>query len=1744
MGLTSGPSLLLLLLIHLPLALGTPMYSMITPNVLRLESEETVVLEAHDANGDVPVTVTVHDFPGKKLVLSSEKTVLTPATSHMGSVTIRIPANKEFKSEKGHNKFVTVQATFGAQVVEKVVLVSLQSGYLFIQTDKTIYTPGSTVLCRIFTVNHKLLPVGRTVVVNIENPDGIPVKQDSLSSQNQFGILPLSWDIPELVNMGQWKIRAYYENSPQQVFSTEFEVKEYVLPSFEVIVEPTEKFYYIYNQKGLEVTITARFLYGKKVEGTAFVIFGIQDGEQRISLPESLKRIQIEDGSGDAVLSRKVLLDGVQNPRPEDLVGKSLYVSVTVILHSGSDMVQAERSGIPIVTSPYQIHFTKTPKYFKPGMPFDLMVFVTNPDGSPAYRVPVAVQGEDAVQSLTQGDGVAKLSINTHPSQKPLSITVRTKKRELSEAEQATRTMEAQPYSTVGNSNNYLHLSVPRAELRPGETLNVNFLLRMDRAQEAKIRYYTYLIMNKGKLLKVGRQVREPGQDLVVLPLSITTDFIPSFRLVAYYTLIGANGQREVVADSVWVDVKDSCVGSLVVKSGQSEDRQPLPGQQMTLKIEGDHGARVGLVAVDKGVFVLNKKNKLTQSKIWDVVEKADIGCTPGSGKDYAGVFSDAGLTFASSSGQQTAQRAELQCPQPAARRRRSVQLAEKRMDKVGQYPKELRKCCEHGMRENPMRFSCQRRTRYITLDEACKKAFLDCCNYITELRRQHARASHLGLARSNLDEDIIAEENIVSRSEFPESWLWKIEELKEAPKNGISTKLMNIFLKDSITTWEILAVSLSDKKGICVADPFEVTVMQDFFIDLRLPYSVVRNEQVEIRAVLYNYRQNQELKVRVELLHNPAFCSLATAKRRHQQTVTIPPKSSLSVPYVIVPLKTGQQEVEVKAAVYHFFISDGVRKSLKVVVSAWGAHKPLSFREGSWSSVSERHRWLYLLPPYPTSLNPGRFPFTLPASAPYLLLTHPGPAFWIQPRPTPNSADPRTATQPCRLPSPQSHPPSTLLSLTPSTWLVGRLESFLPHPRLGHLPGLSDVLFPPAAGTPVAQMTEDAIDAERLKHLIVTPSGCGEQNMITMTPTVIAVHYLDETEQWEKFGPEKRQGALELIKKGYTQQLAFRQPSSAFAAFLNRAPSTWLTAYVVKVFSLAVNLIAIDSQVLCGAVKWLILEKQKPDGVFQEDAPVIHQEMTGGFRNTNEKDMALTAFVLISLQEAKEICEEQVNSLPGSITKAGDFLEANYMNLQRSYTVAIAAYALAQMGRLKGPLLNKFLTTAKDKNRWEEPGQQLYNVEATSYALLALLQLKDFDFVPPVVRWLNEQRYYGGGYGSTQATFMVFQALAQYQKDVPDHKELNLDVSLQLPSRSSKITHRIHWESASLLRSEETKENEGFTVTAEGKGQGTLSVVTMYHAKAKGQLTCNKFDLKVTIKPAPETEKRPQDAKNTMILEICTRYRGDQDATMSILDISMMTGFVPDTDDLKQLANGVDRYISKYELDKAFSDRNTLIIYLDKVSHSEDDCIAFKVHQYFNVELIQPGAVKVYAYYNLAESCTRFYHPEKEDGKLNKLCRDELCRCAEENCFIQKLDDKVTLEERLDKACEPGVDYVYKTRLVKSQLSNDFDEYIMAIEQIIKSGSDEVQVGQQRTFISPIKCREALKLEERKHYLMWGLSSDFWGEKPNLSYIIGKDTWVEHWPEEDECQDEENQKQCQDLGTFTENMVVFGCPN
>lgn len=46
---------------------------------------------------------------------------------------------------------------------------------------------------------------------------------------------------------------------------------------------------------------------------------------------------------------------------------------------------------------------------------------------------------------------------------------------------------------------------------------------------------------------------------LVSLTVPVTKNMMPSFRLIAYYH----PSHNEVVSDSVWVDVEDSCMGSV-----------------------------------------------------------------------------------------------------------------------------------------------------------------------------------------------------------------------------------------------------------------------------------------------------------------------------------------------------------------------------------------------------------------------------------------------------------------------------------------------------------------------------------------------------------------------------------------------------------------------------------------------------------------------------------------------------------------------------------------------------------------------------------------------------------------------------------------------------------------------------------------------------------------------------------------------------------------------------------------------------------------------------------------------------------------------------------------------------------------------------------------------------------------------------------------------------------------------------
>ncbi|XP_076135423.1 complement C3-like [Alosa pseudoharengus] len=1591
-----------------------PLYVLSAPSILRVNTPEKVFVEAQDyTGGDLDVKIMVMNYPKKNVMLTITTVTLNRANQYMVLADITIPNKGTFDDDESLNQYVYLQAQFPGHLLEKVVLVSFQSGYIFVQTDKTIYTPSSTVMYRVFSLNPALRPVESGISVEIMTPDGITISKEDIYPNG--GITSGQHNLPELVSFGTWKVVTRFVATPQRNFTADFEVNEYVLPSFEVSLTPGKAFFYVDDQD-MTVDIVARYLYGKEVTGVGFVAFGVSTNEnEKRSLAASLQRVEIRDGKGKAVLKKEHITKTF--PNITELVGSSLYVSVSVLTETGSEMVEAHKRGIPIVTSPYTIHFKRTPKYFKPGMPFDVSVLVTNPDNSPADKVDVEVTAAgQSVMGSTRSNGMAKTSINTQGGASHLPITVMTKDSDLTDAQQATAYMTALPYMTKGGSKNYLLIGVDAAELTIGDQLKVNLNLVGSPGVQND---FTYLILTKGQLVQ-AKKIKRQGQALVTLSLPVTKDMVPSFRIVAYYHV----GSTEVVSDSVWVDVKDTCMGTLKV-----EPSRPVavysPHNRISLTVTGDPGARVGLVAVDKGVYVLNNEHRLTQTKIWDVIEKYDTGCTAGSGKDSMGVFFDAGLVFQSSTAGGTESRQVPTCPKPAQRRHRAITIQDLHTTLRAQFT--VKSGDGAIMGEEPPRGSFS----LLSSARTCPKP----------AKRTHRAISiqdlHSSLGEADDDAYYTDSEDIVSRSQFPESCLWENEELPECPasnKHCTTTSKTKSFRRDSITSWHVTAISISKTHGICVSDPYEIIIMKDFFIDLKLPYSAVRNEQTEIKAILYSYN-DYEIKVRVELFETNDVCSVTTEKGWYRTTIEMDAMTSRAIPFVIIPMQLGKHTIEVKASVFNSILSDGVKKDLLVV------------SEGVRTEV----------PVKKVVLNPTE---------------HGGKQ-------------------------------------------VEEVQSQLPKKQVLGTPAH---IYVSVQADQISQTIEKAITGDSMGSLIVQPRGCGEQNMITMTLPLIATHYLDTTNQWEKVGVEKRDTAIKYINMGYHQELAFRNPNGAFVALANKPGSAWLTAYVAKVFAMAHNIISIDEDMVCNALNWLVLNSQMPDGTFKETFNVSNAEMVGDVRGS-DADVSMTAFVLIAMQEGLGLCIGTVASLPGSMKKATGYLEDRLKTVTNPYAVAMVSYALANEGKLNQEILFKY---SADGTHWPVHGNNLFTLEATAYALLALVKANEFKKAAPIVKWLNEQQLYGGGYGSTQSTIMVFQAVAEYTAKVKE-QDMNLVVDLKVPGRAKSTKWTFTKSNSFLTRSDKMNLNIHLTVTASGTGEATLSVMTFYYAMSSDILTdCKMFDLEVKLEK--QNKVTYQGASQSYLLTIDVLYLSkERSTTMSILDIGLLTGFSVDESDLTQLSTDPqvhkDRYIQGFEMDKMLSDRGSLIIYLDKISHTRPDRIAFRIHKMMKVHLMQPAAVSVYEYLDMENRCTQFYHPINENGQLNKICENQICKCAA-------------------AVIKATVTQVYLSHRTK-------DEYHIKVVKSIKSDYNMAE-GSEGTLLAGPTCREKMELQVNKSYLIIGMKQDIYviedREKIRYQFEIDGKTWIEYWPTETEAQQPEFSERFKEIEDLAYELKTYRC--
>lgn len=412
---------------------------------------------------------------------------------------------------------------------------------------------------------------------------------------------------------------------------------------------------------------------------------------------------------------------------------------------------------------------------------------------------------------------------------------------------------------------------------------------------------------------------------------------------------------------------------------------------------------------------------------------------------------------------------------------------------------------------------------------------------------------------------------------------------------------------------------------------------------------------------------------------------------------------------------------------------------------------------------------------------------------------------------------------------------------------------------------------------------TGGALSPGGVASLLRLPQGCGEQTMVILAPTLAASRYLDKTEQWSLLPPETKDHAVDLIQKGYMRIQQFRKNDGSYGAWLHRKSSTWLTAFVLKILSLAQEQVGGSAEKLQETTQWL-LTQQQDDGSFEDPQPVIHRGMQGGLVGKDET-VALTAFVVIALHHGLANFEDRSaeslkQKVETSISKANSFLvQKASAGLLGAHAAAITAYALTLTN---APSDDQDVTHNNLMAMAQETGSSMYwgtvinsqdNVvsatvaprsptdpmplapalwiETTAYGLLHLLLREGkAEMADQVAAWLTQQSTFQRTFRSTQDTVIALDALSAYwiASHSPEEKELN--VTLSSLGRNGAMSYDLQLNSHQVRGLEEQLQfslDSKIDVRVEGNTKGTLKVLRAYNVLDMNT-TCQDLQIEVKV--------------------------------------------------------------------------------------------------------------------------------------------------------------------------------------------------------------------------------------------------------------------------------------------------------
>ncbi|XP_064089811.1 alpha-1-inhibitor 3-like [Macrobrachium nipponense] len=1409
------------------------------------------------------ITISIHHlsrrqgfFPDEeeleKKLLTEQSIQVPPGDQHLCS-NIPISDATQEPTPWPRRDTISITGVLDGIAVNHTGAIDRQANHnkTIVQTDKYLYKPGQTVQFRVLTHSGPLMNISTENYqeIYITTPSNNRIAQ-WLDVDNSKGLVHLSFQLADEPEEGVYRIKLNNEKGTET--ATTFEVKEYVLPKFEVTVKPPK--YILATASNITFTACAKYNFGEPVRGNI-----------------SWEVSNLQNLGCQSVFTKNDTISGCSEITIESyhlqMIDCNVYNirAVATVTEEGTGAAETGKGEVSVERTAIYFEALFRDEFMKPNLPFTLKVLAKSHDGSPAGGEPLEIcHGVSCRNITTPSDGIVKVYLN-NPQSKKVTIKHLVTRALLNEARY---TSSVKRFYSPSNSSLLIHAPEQTINCSSGEetshTLRVLFaavqqksaVLNVQIMSRGKIQYFKSqeYDLASSKLPFEGEFFRDPISPIPAnavtgvldIPVSLPSTASPKIKVLVWYI----KDDGELVSDAKEMTV-EKCLPNKVDFSWSTNRTQPGDSASLTLVSAPDSICSYGVV--DKSVeLVSGREDTVTVDSFF--VNDNHYNLNPWSHQqvdDYK-----------------------------HCRRQLQTDLEDEGMyNYYTDYVDTLRMFDQSGL--------------YIFTDltletRPCAKALY--VGGLIDTRSGGLRPESLSFQSishftpaSPAAGDTSGDE---PRTDFPETWLWN---LVVVPSNG--TLKQEVEVPDTITEWVGKAVCVHPEVGVGVSERASLITYTTFFVDLTLPPSIKRGEILPVKISVFNYLQ-QPLPVRVTLDASTEFELIG------EDNASLPAGQRVSC--------VGAQDKHVHTIKIKPTIIGEVNITVRAFVDS---ETSLSCGGVNSNDVKKRDALVR--------------PITVEAEG---FLREETWSKYICANEVAEGQD----------------------SLDTAELIV----------PLGMVEG-SERAWVTAVGDLLA------ISLQNLGSLIRMPYGCGEQNMVNFAPNVFILKYLQATRQETSEAKDK---LLKFMRTGYQRQLLYRHSNGSYSAFgkADDSGSNWLTAFVLKSFSQAREFIMIDEGSLNETTTWLI-NNYGNGTCAQSIGKVFSKGLKGGLGTGKSSDVPLTAYILISLLES------EVSASDPTVQKALRCLIQD--NARDSYTMALKAYALALSGVPEAPgVLLQLLqqaTITKNSTHWELPkGAGAYpasskslEVETAGYAILAMMTTdpKAHELqARKVVKWITTQRSGRGGFYSTQDTVVALQALASYEST-----QYQGDLNVKALVEANDFSHSFSIiESNKLLHQETSLPILPTNVSFRMEGQGCAVLQTVLRYNDPEPEASDAFSLRVNSR----TEEDPFCV--TKRISACAAYLlPDGASNMAVIEVNLVSGYIPEKEDLKKLLKENKDIIKRYEVDG-----NKVSFYIEEFT-AKEVCVTFRVTRQVNVEDAKPGSVVVYDYYQPEFSISKVYN-------------------------------------------------------------------------------------------------------------------------------------------------------------------------